>query len=48
MESHGGMILTGENRRNRRKTCPSERDISVYQGSGEYEDDMKVKSRHLD
>jgi hypothetical protein len=23
MESHGGMILTGENRRTRRKTCPS-------------------------
>jgi hypothetical protein len=23
MESHDGMILTGENRRNRRKTCPS-------------------------
>jgi hypothetical protein len=23
MESHGGMMLTGENRRTRRKTCPS-------------------------
>jgi hypothetical protein len=23
MESHGGMIWTGENRRTRRKTCPS-------------------------
>jgi len=23
MESHGGMILTGENRKTRRETCPS-------------------------